>query len=132
ARGHAARVAGAAAVRAGTHLRRRRVHGGAGRTALSRPAVLARRRAGAGTGAGAPRLRRGAQDLALMNKFVLWFHRIGSPPTAHRLAGAIGPWMYVAGAVLGLLALYGGLVLAPADYQQGDAFRIIYVHVPCA
>jgi heme exporter protein C len=28
--------------------------------------------------------------------------------------------------------LYGGLVLAPADYQQGDSFRIIYVHVPAA
>jgi len=28
--------------------------------------------------------------------------------------------------------LYGGLVLAPADYQQGDAFRIIYVHAPSA
>jgi heme exporter protein C len=28
--------------------------------------------------------------------------------------------------------LYGGLVLAPADYQQGDSFRIIYIHVPSA
>lgn len=28
--------------------------------------------------------------------------------------------------------LIGGLVLAPADYQQGDGFRIIYVHVPAA
>src|SRR3990167_7275942 len=30
------------------------------------------------------------------------------------------------------LGTYTGLVLAPPDYQQGDAFRIIYVHVPCA
>ena len=29
-----------------------------------------------------------------------------------------------------LIALYGGLVLAPADYQQKDAFRIVYVHAP--
>ena len=28
--------------------------------------------------------------------------------------------------------MYGGLVLAPADYQQGDSFRIIYLHVPSA
>ena len=28
--------------------------------------------------------------------------------------------------------MYGGLVLAPADYQQGDSFRIIYIHVPSA
>src|SRR3546814_2705332 len=34
--------------------------------------------------------------------------------------------------LLGAVALYGGLVLAPADYQQGDAFRIIYIHVPSA
>jgi heme exporter protein C len=31
-----------------------------------------------------------------------------------------------------VLGAYGGLILAPADYQQGDAFRIIYVHVPSA
>lgn len=28
--------------------------------------------------------------------------------------------------------IIGALYLAPADYQQGDAFRIIYIHVPCA
>ena len=31
-----------------------------------------------------------------------------------------------------MVGLYGGLFLAPSDYQQGDAFRIIYVHVPAA
>ena len=31
-----------------------------------------------------------------------------------------------------VVALYGGLVLAPPDYQQNDAFRIVYVHAPCA
>ena len=67
-----------------------------------------------------------------MNALTLWFHRIGSPPTFHRLAGALVPWCYGVGLVLGAIALYGGLVLAPADYQQGDAFRIIFVHVPCA
>jgi heme exporter protein C len=34
--------------------------------------------------------------------------------------------------LLGAIALYGGLVLAPADYQQGDAYRIIFIHVPSA
>ncbi len=28
--------------------------------------------------------------------------------------------------------LYGGLIMAPADYQQGDSFRIMYIHVPSA
>ncbi len=67
-----------------------------------------------------------------MNAFMLWFHRIGSPPTFYRIAGALTPWCYGIGLVLGLVALYGGLVLAPADYQQSDAYRIIFVHVPCA
>jgi heme exporter protein C len=31
-----------------------------------------------------------------------------------------------------LIATYGGLVLAPQDYQQKDAFRIVYVHAPSA
>ena len=31
-----------------------------------------------------------------------------------------------------MIGIYSGLVLAPADYQQGDSFRIIYVHVPSA
>jgi heme exporter protein C len=61
-----------------------------------------------------------------------WFHRFGSPPHVYRLAGTLVPWFAWPAAVLILGALYGGLVLAPPDYQQGDAFRIIYVHAPSA
>ena len=61
-----------------------------------------------------------------------WFHRLASPPTLYRLAGLLAPWFGCA-AVLGLaMGLYGGLWLAPMDYQQGDGFRIIYIHVPSA
>jgi len=61
-----------------------------------------------------------------------WFHRLGSPPTLYRLADRLAPWFGWA-AALGLAAgMYGGLWLAPTDYQQGDAFRIIYIHVPSA
>jgi len=67
-----------------------------------------------------------------MNAFMLWFHRMGSPPTAYRIAGRAVPWCYGLGLVLAAIALYGGLVLAPRDYQQGDAYRIIFIHVPCA
>lgn len=31
-----------------------------------------------------------------------------------------------------LFSFFNGLFIVPKDYQQGDAFRIIYVHVPCA
>lgn len=60
------------------------------------------------------------------------FHQFGSPPHFYRLAGFLIPWFGGAALVLILIATYGGLVLAPADYQQGDGFRIIYVHVPSA
>jgi heme exporter protein C len=61
-----------------------------------------------------------------------WFHRLGSPPHIYRLAQRLTPWFaWPAGALI-LVALYGGLVRAPPDYQQGDGFRIIYMHAPSA
>jgi heme exporter protein C len=62
----------------------------------------------------------------------LWFHKLGSPPHAYRIAGRLKPWLMGLALVLIAIAAYGGLVLAPADYQQKDAFRIIYVHAPSA
>ncbi|HET8764765.1 MAG TPA: cytochrome c biogenesis protein CcsA, partial [Rhodanobacter sp.] len=62
----------------------------------------------------------------------LWMHKLGSPPTFYRVAGVIRPWALVLALVLGAIGLYGGLVLAPPDYQQGDAYRIIFIHVPSA
>jgi heme exporter protein C len=61
-----------------------------------------------------------------------WFHQLASPPHFYRLAGLWAPWLLGLALVTMLAGLYGGLVLAPPDYQQGDAFRIIYVHVPAA
>jgi heme exporter protein C len=61
-----------------------------------------------------------------------WFHRLGSPPYAYMLAARLTPWLAWPAAALIIGGLYGGLVLAPPDYQQGDGFRIIYVHAPSA
>ena len=61
-----------------------------------------------------------------------WFHRLGSPPYIYRLAGRLTPWFAWPAALLIGAGLYGGLFLSPPDYQQGDGFRIIYVHVPSA
>lgn len=62
----------------------------------------------------------------------LWLHKLGSPPTFYRFAGAVRPWAMGLALLAGAIGLYGGLVLAPADYQQGDAYRIIFIHVPSA
>jgi hypothetical protein len=46
--------------------------------------------------------------------------------------GRLLPWFAWPAGFLIAVGLYGGLVLAQADYQQGDAFRIVYVHAPSA
>src|ERR1700761_7689591 len=62
----------------------------------------------------------------------VWFHRLGSPPYIYGLAERLTPWFAWTAAAAIVAGLYGGLILAPPDYQQGDDFRIIYVHAPSA
>jgi len=62
----------------------------------------------------------------------LWFHKLGSPPHFYRIAGKWIPWLTWIFMALLLAGLYGGLILAPPDYQQGESYRIIFVHVPAA
>ncbi|MCC6534298.1 MAG: cytochrome c biogenesis protein CcsA [Burkholderiales bacterium] len=61
-----------------------------------------------------------------------WLYRYASPATFYPVAGALAPWFFVAAALLGAAGLYIGLIAAPTDFQQGDAYRIIYIHVPAA
>jgi heme exporter protein C len=60
------------------------------------------------------------------------FHKYASPPHFHAFARTWSPWLFGASALLFVFGLVGGLVLAPPDYQQGESFRIIYIHVPSA
>ena len=61
-----------------------------------------------------------------------FLHKLASPPHFYRIADNLIPWFVFPAVVLIGYGVYAGLFLAPADYQQGDAFRIIYVHVPAA
>ena len=61
-----------------------------------------------------------------------WFHRFASPPHIYRVAGTLTPWFAWPAGLLIVSALYAGLFLAPPDYQQGEGFRMIYVHAPSA
>ena len=62
----------------------------------------------------------------------LFFHKLGSPKYFYDLSGKFLPWFGGLTLILMLLGSYWGLVIAPADYQQGDSYRIIYIHVPAA
>ena len=60
-----------------------------------------------------------------------WF-RYSSAQALYPVAGRIIPWCTAAACVLMAAGLYIGLLVAPTDFQQGDAYRIIFVHVPAA
>ena len=59
-------------------------------------------------------------------------HRFANPARFLRLADAILPWCAGATVILLVAGLYLGLFASPADYQQGQSVRIMYVHVPAA
>jgi heme exporter protein C len=61
-----------------------------------------------------------------------WFYKLASPPYVYRSAAALTPWFMTVAALTIGYGTIGGLIFAPPDYQQGDAFRIIYVHAPSA
>ena len=62
---------------------------------------------------------------------VNWFY-FAAPQRFYRLAGQLLPWCFMLASLLALWGLYIGLWLAPTDAQQGEAYRIIFVHVPTA
>jgi heme exporter protein C len=59
-------------------------------------------------------------------------HRFANPGRFLRQSGAALPWLAVAGVAVTTLGLVWGLFFSPADWQQGDAVRIMYIHVPAA
>ena len=61
-----------------------------------------------------------------------WLHKWGSPKLFYVMSGRCLPWLAFASALLLVIGLSWGLAFAPPDYQQGDSFRIMYIHVPAA
>ena len=59
-------------------------------------------------------------------------HRFANPARFMRIAEPILPWTSLGALAAILLALYFGIFDSPADYQQGETVRIMYVHVPAA
>ena len=62
----------------------------------------------------------------------MMFHRFANPTRFLRIAAVVQPWMAGLTLLFGGAGLYLGLFNSPADYQQGESVRIMYVHVPAA
>jgi heme exporter protein C len=60
------------------------------------------------------------------------WYKYSSPASFFGLAGKMIPWFYGSAAVLCAVGLYVSFFLAPTDFQQGEAYRIIFIHVPAA
>jgi heme exporter protein C len=67
-----------------------------------------------------------------MSKSNLTWATYSAPSRFYGLAGALIPWCWAVAALSGLAGLYIGFAIAPTDFQQGDAYRIIFIHVPAA
>ncbi|PSL12391.1 heme exporter protein C [Marinobacterium halophilum] len=61
-----------------------------------------------------------------------WFYQLASPRWCYQITGKLLPWFMGTTLLLLLGGTVWALLFAPADYQQGNSFRIIYLHVPAA
>jgi heme exporter protein C len=66
-----------------------------------------------------------------MSSRLHWF-TFAAPSRFYMLAGASLPWLWLVAAALALAGLYIGFFVAPTDATQGEAYRIIFIHVPAA
>ena len=69
--------------------------------------------------------------MTLPKQRIHWFW-FASPQTFHALAGRLAPWFAGTAALLVAIGLYIGFFVAPTDATQGEAYRIIFIHVPAA
>jgi heme exporter protein C len=60
-----------------------------------------------------------------------WF-KYAAPATFYPLAGKLIPWFAWSAAILAVAGLYLSFFVAPTDFQQGESYRIIFIHVPAA
>lgn len=60
------------------------------------------------------------------------WYKYASPASFYSLAGRMIPYFSVLAFCLMVAGLYIGFFVAPTDFQQGEAYRIIFIHVPAA
>ena len=67
----------------------------------------------------------------MSNRVINWF-RYASPQTFYPLADRLIPWFWALAAIFGVAGLTIGFLVAPTDAQQGEGYRIIFLHVPAS
>jgi len=60
------------------------------------------------------------------------FWKFSSPQTFYPVAKKLSVIFFVLAAALTIWGLYIGFFVAPTDFQQGESYRIIFIHVPAA
>jgi len=67
----------------------------------------------------------------MTDRVINWF-KYASPQTFYPLAGKLIPWFWALAALFGIAGLVIGFLIAPTDAQQGEGYRIIFLHVPAS
>ena len=67
----------------------------------------------------------------MSNAIINWF-KFASPQSFYPLAGKMIPWFWGLAAVFGIAGLWISFFVAPIDFQQGQGYRIIFLHVPAS
>jgi heme exporter protein C len=67
-----------------------------------------------------------------MSKKRINWYKYAAPANFYPLAGKMIPWFAIGAALIFIVGLYFSFFVAPTDYQQHDAYRIIFIHVPAA
>jgi len=60
------------------------------------------------------------------------WYTYASPVTLYPLVNRLIPWFAIPSAILFAAGLYVGFVVAPTDFQQGEVYRVLFIHVPAA
>ena len=67
----------------------------------------------------------------MANRKINWY-KYSSPANFYPLAGKLIPWFAIPAVILFVAGLYVSFFVAPTDFQQGEAYRILFLHVPAA
>jgi heme exporter protein C len=67
----------------------------------------------------------------MSQRLVNWF-KFASPATFYPLAGKAWPWFAALGTAFAVVGLWISFFVAPTDFQQGEGYRIIFIHVPAS